>query len=88
MNESNTSVRSQVCKATASNTVIVGSNPTGRAKFTTVIKSFLLWMVTVILGFSLSIVMGAVVGWNFWFWMATNWNPERTFIHDILYKLF
>lgn len=86
--EINTSVRSQVRKATASKPVIVGSNPTGRAKFTTGVTSILLWLVTGILGFALSIVMGAVVGWNLWFWMATNWYPERTFIHDILYKLF
>lgn len=88
MSESDISVRSQVCKATASNTVIVGSNPTGRAKFTTKIKSCLLWAATGVLGCCLSIAMGGVIGWNLFLWMATNWQPEATFIHKILYELF
>ena len=88
MKESNTSVRSQVCKATASNTVIVGSTPTGRAKLTTMIKSGLLWAATGILGFCLSIIVGGAVSWNLLYWMAINWEPEATFVHKILYELF
>lgn len=88
MSVSNSSVRSQVCKAAASKPVSVGSNPTGRANFGDKLKSVLLWFVTGILGFSLSIVMGGIIGYNLIFWMATNLEPEVTVFHKMLYGIF
>ena len=89
MKESNTSVRSSNCaEQRLLNPLVVGSNPTGRAKLTTKINSVFLWTTTGILGFCSSIVVGGVVSWNVLLWMAMNWEPEATFVHKILYELF
>lgn len=89
MKESNISVRSSICvEQRLLAPLVVGSNPTGRAKLITRIKSGLLWTATGILGFCLSIIVGGVISWNLLYWMAINWEPEATFVHKILYELF